>query len=136
MATLAPPPTAFDQHLVASLASVTLDGRPHVVPLWFAWDGDAFVMYSKPDAQKVRNLRHDPRAMLALGEPGTATGVTALVEVHAELTHPTGLHPAFLRKYARPMAVVGLSGRTFAAVYSQPIRLTPVRWVDWGRPGW
>jgi len=128
-----PPSTAFDHHSVAALASIRSDGRPHVVLLWFVWDGTAFVMYSKPHALKVRNLRRDPSAMLALGEPGRGDGATALVEVRAEMDIRSGVLPAFERKYAQPMAQLGLSPGGFAAVYSQRIRLIPLRWLDWGR---
>jgi PPOX class probable F420-dependent enzyme len=132
MAVAAPPPTAFDHHLVASLASVRSDGRPHVVPLWFVWDGTAFVMYSKPHAVKVQNLRRDPNAMLALGEPGRFDGSAALVEVRAEIDEAVGLLTAFADKYAELMARLGLSRDAFASVYSQPIRLIPIRWLVWG----
>jgi PPOX class probable F420-dependent enzyme len=132
MAVAAPAPTAFDHHLVASLASVRSDGRPHVVPLWFVWDGTAFVMYSKPHAVKVQNLRRDPNAMLALGEPGSLDGSAALVEVRAEIDQAVGLLTAFADKYAELMARLGLSRDAFASVYSQPIRLIPIRWLVWG----
>jgi PPOX class probable F420-dependent enzyme len=136
MAVAAPPPSAFDHYLVASLASVRSDGRPHVVPLWFAWDGTAFVIYSKPHAVKVQNLRRDPNAMLALGEPGGLYGTAALVEVRAEIDEAVGLLTAFADKYAELMARLGLSRDTFASVYSQPIRLVPMRWLAWGGSGW
>lgn len=135
MAVAAPSPTAFDHHLVASLASVRSDGRPHVVPLWFVWDGTAFVMYSKPHAVKVQNLRRDPNAMLALGEPGRLDGSAALVEVRAEIDDAVGLLKAFADKYAEPMVRLGLSRDSFASVYSQPIRLVPIRWLAWGGSG-
>jgi PPOX class probable F420-dependent enzyme len=128
-------PTALDRHLVASLASVRSDGRPHVVPLWFVWDGSAFVMYSKPHAVKVQNLRRDPNAMLALGEPGRLDGSAALVEVRAEIEEAVGLLTAFADKYAELMGRLGLSRETFASVYSQPIRLVPIRWLAWGGSG-
>ena len=136
MAVAAPAPTAFDHHLVASLASVRSDGRPHVVPLWFVWDGTAFVMYSKPHAVKVQNLRRAPNAMLALGEPGSLDGSAALVEVRAEIDQAVGLVTAFADKYAELMARLGLSRDAFASVYSQPIRLIPIRWLVWGGSGW
>ena len=135
MAVAAPPLTAFDHHLIASLASVRSDGRPHVVPLWFVWDGTAFVMYSKPHAVKVQNLLRDPNAMLALGEPGRLDGSAALVEVRAEIDEAVGLITAFASKYAELMTSLGLSGDTFASVYSQRIRLIPIRWLAWGGSG-
>ena len=102
------------------------------MPLWFVWDGTRFVMYSKPHAVKVQNLRRDPHAMLAIGEPGCLEIATALVEVRAELDEGVGLLTAFADKYAELMARLGLGRDAFASVYSQPIRLTPIRWLAWG----
>ena len=43
---------------------------PHIVPIWFWWDGEAVLVFSKPDAQKVRNMRENPAVMLARRRPG------------------------------------------------------------------
>ena len=53
---------------VVWLSTVRPDGTPHLVPIWFWWDGEALLVFSKPDAQKVRNLRANPSVMLALGD--------------------------------------------------------------------
>jgi PPOX class probable F420-dependent enzyme len=44
-----------------SIATISPDGRPHVVAMWYAWvDGElAFWTFGK--SQKVMNLRRDPR---------------------------------------------------------------------------
>jgi PPOX class probable F420-dependent enzyme len=44
-----------------SIATISSDGRPHVVAMWYAWvDGElAFWTFGK--SQKVMNLRRDPR---------------------------------------------------------------------------
>ena len=55
---------------VVWLSSVQRDGRPHLVPVWFHWDGDRIVAFSKPHARKVDNLRDEPRVMVAVGTPG------------------------------------------------------------------
>ena len=52
---------------VVWLSSVQHDGRPHLVPVWFHWDGDRIVAFSKPHARKVDNLRDEPRVRLAPG---------------------------------------------------------------------
>ena len=51
------------------LSTVRPDATPHLVPIWFSWDGERLFVASKPDARKVRNLRVNPKVMLALGEP-------------------------------------------------------------------
>ena len=54
---------------VVWLSTVRPDGLPHLVPTWFWWDGEALLVFSKPNAVKVRNLRANPRLMVALGHP-------------------------------------------------------------------
>ena len=46
----------------------TLDnlGYPHVTPIWFIWDGDAFRMTSLVTKPHVRRLRRDTRAGLVI----------------------------------------------------------------------
>ena len=115
------------------LSSTRPDGRPHVVPVWFNWDGSVFDLFSKPNAQKVRNLRTNPTVMLALGEAEEDFDV-GLLEGHAEmLDSPASvvLPAGHLAKYDARMAEIGLSRDEFLATYSQVIRITPTRFLPW-----
>jgi PPOX class probable F420-dependent enzyme len=117
---------------VVWLSTVRPDGAPHLVPIWFTWDGSSLLVFSKPGAQKVRNLRANPVAMLALGEPEDDFDV-ALAEARVELfdAPATDLPDAHLVKYADRMAALGLSPEEFVATYSQVIRITPTRSLPW-----
>ncbi|HSK52283.1 MAG TPA: pyridoxamine 5'-phosphate oxidase family protein [Clostridia bacterium] len=117
---------------VVWLSTVRPDGTPHLVPIWFTWDGTALLVLSKPHAQKVRNLRANPVAMLALGEPEEDFDV-ALVEARVELVDGplTELPPGHLAKYGSRMAALGLSADEFLSTYSQLLRITPVRTLSW-----
>ncbi len=48
------------------LSTARPDGRPHLVPVWYLWDGRTILIFSEPGAQKVRNLRYSQQAVLAL----------------------------------------------------------------------
>ena len=117
---------------VVWLSTVRPDGAPHLVPIWFTWDGSSLLVFSKPGAQKVRNLRANPVAMLALGEPEDDFDV-ALAEARVELfdAPATELPDAHLAKYADRMAALGLSPEEFIATYSQVLRITPTRSLPW-----
>ena len=117
---------------VVWLSTVRPDGAPHLVPIWFTWDGTSLLVFSKPGAQKVRNLRANPVAMLALGEPEDDFDV-ALAEARVELfdAPATELPDAHLAKYADRMAALGLSPEEFIATYSQVLRITPTRSLPW-----
>jgi PPOX class probable F420-dependent enzyme len=115
------------------LSSVRPDGRPHLIPIWFSWDGQDIHVASKPEAQKIRNLRANPTVMLALGEAEVDFDV-GLLEGRAELLdRPASavLPPGHLSKYTARMAGIGLSRDEFLATYSQVIRITPTRFLPW-----
>jgi PPOX class probable F420-dependent enzyme len=115
------------------LSTIRHDGAPHLVPTWFVWDGEAIVIVSKPGAVKVRNLRADPRAMLALGDAEADFDV-GLLEAMAEIL-PDSIAPqlpaGFEAKYAERIRALGLTPDQFARTYSQVIQLTPARALAW-----
>src|SRR6478752_8338921 len=74
----------LEQEPVVWLSTVRPDGQPHLVPTWFWWDGEALLVFSKPAARKVRNLRANPSVMLALGDAEEDLDIGP-VEARAEL---------------------------------------------------
>jgi PPOX class probable F420-dependent enzyme len=129
---------ALRRSTVLWLSSVGADGRPHVVPAWFLWDGERIVLFSKPKARKIRNLRCEPRAMIAVGAAGPHFDVE-LIEADAELPTASArevMPEAFAAKYRGLMRRADLSIQRFADVYSQPIVLRPTRFVGYGGQGW
>ncbi len=122
----------LEREPVVWLSTSRPDGAPHLVPTWFAWDGETIVIRSKPGARKVRNLRHDPRAMLALGDAEDDFDV-GLLEARAEVDDHIGadLPAAFVVKYQERIAALGLTLEEFATTYAATIRLTPARALGW-----
>ena len=48
------------------LGTVRPDGRPHNVPVWFAWHDPLVLIFSMPNTAKVRNMRASPAVSLSL----------------------------------------------------------------------
>lgn len=113
---IAMPPDERDAFLTAArtcrVATVGADGRPHVAPLWFVWDGAALWLNSVVRSQRWTDLARDPRVAVVVdaGEQygelrgveltGTATAVGDVPRgpaVHPELAEPERL---FALKYA------------------------------------
>ena len=116
---------------VVWLSTVSPDGVPHLVPTWFWWDGEAILVFSKPDAVKVRNLRANPRLMVALGNPADDFAI-GLIEAEAHLDGGLAEVPdAFFEKYRRALPRGALDRETYRATYTQAIRVVPTRFLAW-----
>jgi PPOX class probable F420-dependent enzyme len=114
------------------LASVRPDGRPHLVPVWFLWQGETILLFSKPENQKVRNIRQNPAVIVSLDATDHGNDVTVLEGVAQLIDEPdmsTAL-PDYASKYVNLMADLGLIPETMAAEYSQAIRITITRQLD------
>ncbi len=55
--------------LVSHLVTVRPDGRPHVAPVWFIWQGGHALAMVGEEAVKVGNLRRNPVASLSVASP-------------------------------------------------------------------
>ena len=51
---------------VAHLVTLRPNGRPHVAPVWFDWDGARAVTMAGDDAVRVRNIGRNPAVALSI----------------------------------------------------------------------
>jgi PPOX class probable F420-dependent enzyme len=107
--------------------------RPHMVPVWFLWDGSTILIFSKPNALKVRDIRQNSNVTLAL-QTNNEGGDVVVIEGEAVLLDPASVNatlPAYAQKYAQLMQSMGMNAQAMAAEYSVPIRVTPTRFISW-----
>jgi PPOX class probable F420-dependent enzyme len=137
MSTTQRPPQRIERFLeteeVVWLSTVSPEGMPSVVPIWFSWDGEAVLILTKPGQRKVDNMRVNNRVMLALGNEEDDFDV-GLIEARAELLDvdaATFMPESHWIKYARDLASIGLGRAEYVATYSQAIRLVPTRYLGW-----
>ena len=115
--------------LMMWLSTVRPDGRPHLVPVWFLWDGRAILIFSQPNQQKLRNLQHNPNIVVALDTAGQGDDVV-MIEGKAELLNDPAVSaalPAYAEKYKQRLELYGWTGEAMAQDYSQAIRITPTK---------
>jgi PPOX class probable F420-dependent enzyme len=113
------------------LNTVRPDGRPHSAAVWFLWDGSQFLIFSQPNKQKIRNLQHNPNVVLALDNTKNGSDVI-VIEGKAELLKQGDVNttlPAYAEKYLPELKDMGWTPESMAADYSQPIRVTPTKFV-------
>ena len=112
---------------VAWLTTVRSDGQPQSTPVWFLWDGETFLLYSQPGAQKVRNVTANPKVSLHLGDDGAGDDVVTL---EGTATVEPGTPRAdrveeYLAKYQTAIEALGYEPGPFARTYSMAIRVRP-----------
>jgi PPOX class probable F420-dependent enzyme len=114
------------------LTTINAAGQPQTSPVWFLWDGQSILVYSRPN-QKVRNVTRHPRVALNLNHNGHGGDIvsiegTAMLDRAAPPAHRL---PAYVEKYAEGIRRIGMEPAGFAAAYSQVIRVTPLRIRVW-----
>ena len=78
----------------ARLAYVWTDGTPRVVPIWFHWNGQVFVLGTPPKAPKVRALAKNPKVALTVDD-NTFPHKVLLVRGTAKLESVKGIVPEY-----------------------------------------
>ena len=55
--------------LLAVVGTLRKDGSPHVVPVWYRYDGEAMHVWTTEERGWVRNIKRDPRVGFSVQEP-------------------------------------------------------------------
>jgi PPOX class probable F420-dependent enzyme len=111
------------------LTTVRSDGQPQSVPVWFLWDGETFLIYSRPGQQKLRNIGTNPRVGLHLNSSARG-GDVVRVEGMADVVEDTP--PADeVGEYGESITRIGFDPAGFALAYSVALRVKPDRWHLW-----
>jgi PPOX class probable F420-dependent enzyme len=117
----------IEQSEFAWFTTVREDGMPQPTPVWYVRDGDTFLLYSEPGAQKVKNIRANPK--VALGVANDDAGDYFVVQGEAaidETVPPANKMPAYIQKYLKSIAEIGFTPETFIQRWSLPIRVKPI----------
>ena len=114
---------------IAWLTTVRRDGQPQSSPVWFLWRGGEVIVYSRPTAQKVRNVQANPKVAVHLRDIDDGSDV---VSIEGEATIGDGYPsaaaiPAYVTKYRSMIADINMDPASFAKAYSVPIRIRPTR---------
>lgn len=113
--------------VVIWLTTVRADGTPLPSPVWFLWDGETALVYSRPDTPKLRNIAARP--LVALNFDGDRDGGDIIVMTGSAKVDPAAPPAdqlaAYLEKYRERIAGIGMTPASFAAAYSVALRVTP-----------
>lgn len=111
------------------LTTVSENNEPHPRPVWFLWDGETFLIFSRPGTHKLAHIRSNPKVSLNLD--GDGLGGDIIVFTGEAWIDENGLSPAvmeeYLQKYAEGLKRISFTRGEFAKEYSSLIRVKPVR---------
>ena len=86
------------------VAGIRRDGRPHVSPNWFFWDGEKFYVSTTRKRAKYNIFRRDPRVELVIDDPADRRyiGLSGTVEVREDIPATCISSAASTRSTAAP----------------------------------
>jgi PPOX class probable F420-dependent enzyme len=119
--------------IIGWLTTVSPEGAPQPVPVWFLWDGDrSILLYSRPEKRKLQNIAANPKVSLNLDSDGVeADIVVCWGEVRISDDPPGDQIPEYVDKYAGRIAALGWTPESFAADFSVPLRNDLTRIHGW-----
>ena len=129
---MAPAPTVvtrLTQERNVWLVTVRADGRPHAVPIWFAYIDDRFWVATGAGSVKVRNLATNPQVTMAL-EDGSAPVVAEGTGCVHPMPFPAPVVDAFRAKYQWDFS----SGQDDDVGEVALVEVTVRRWLFGGTP--
>ncbi|MBB5959369.1 PPOX class probable F420-dependent enzyme [Saccharothrix tamanrassetensis] len=117
------------EDMIAWVTSVDHAGTPQPAPVWFLWDDDAVLFYSRPNAKRLERLRANPRTSLNLNDEGLGKDVIVLTGTLTEEpgVRPAHEHAAFVEKYGELATATFGTTEKFSELYSVPLVLHPER---------
>lgn len=118
------------------LTTVSGQGKPHSVPVWFMLDDGGVIIFSEPKTVKVRNIRESPYVTFTL-ETGEEGNDVVIIDGTAEISDRDAaswlatFREAYERKYARAIEAFGMPLDQLVEKFSTVIVVTPTKMRHW-----
>jgi PPOX class probable F420-dependent enzyme len=87
------------------VGGIRKDGRPHLSPNWFYWDGESFYVSTTRKRAKYHIFRRDPRAELVVDDPTALryVGIQATASIREDVRANLAQFRAIRQKHGRPV---------------------------------
>jgi nitroimidazol reductase NimA-like FMN-containing flavoprotein (pyridoxamine 5'-phosphate oxidase superfamily) len=124
--------------LIARFATADLHGQPHVVPVWYGWDGMSIWISSFANTRKVKDLEQNPKVSIVIDVViENSENKAVIFEGHVELVKSPRelLEVKFLWIYTRYMGEERVLAKEPQSWIHDPlnllIKLTPEKVIHW-----
>ena len=114
--------------------TVGTDLTPQPRPVWFIWEDDSFLIFSRPDTHKVAHLKEHPKVALHFNTDDEADEDVIVFLGVAEIdpdAPPAHEVRAYRKKYATGMDELAMTPEAFSQEYSLAIRVRPTKVRGW-----
>ncbi len=104
-------------------------GTPQPRPVWFLWQDDTFLIYSRPNTAKLDHIVVNPSVSLNFNGDSHGGDIIVFNGV-AELAYdapPANSVAAYVAKYTDGFARINMTADQFADIYSEVVRVRPVK---------
>ena len=113
------------------LTTVDSTGTPQPRPVWFIWEKDSLLVFSRANSYKLKHIQNNPHVSLHFNSADKKaekhlivfTG-TAVIEANAK---PANKIRAYMKKYRTGIVGLGSTPEQFADEYSVAIQITPAK---------
>ena len=116
------------------LTTVDANLTPQPRPVWFIWQDDAFLIFSKPQAHKISHITKNPKVALHFNTDETGdkhvivfTGEAA-IDPNSPAAHQV---PVYFEKYKDGITDLGMTYEEFSRDYSTAIKIKPTEVRGW-----
>jgi PPOX class probable F420-dependent enzyme len=117
----------LNRDAIVWLTTVGADGTPQPRPVWFIWQQDHLLIYSRPGTYKLAHLSANPRVALHFDSDGLGGDIVVLTgkAQRHNAAPPADQVQAYIDKYIRGIQDIGMTPQSFAGDYSVPLRVDP-----------
>ena len=116
------------EEIVVWMTTITPEGGPLPMPVWFVWDGGEVVRMHSRRSARVRNIKANPHVSLNFSGDGRGGDIVVLSGTAAAgAGAPADQDPEYLDKYRDHIARIGMTPDTFAQRYEVPVRIELTR---------
>jgi PPOX class probable F420-dependent enzyme len=110
------------------LTVVDSANRPIPNPVWFIWQENHLLIYSKPDAKRLKHIAANPNVSLNFNgdaEGGDIIVFSARAEIDTSIP-PSATIPAYVEKYREGVKGIGMTVESLSSAYSAGFRVYPL----------
>lgn len=117
----------LEEERIVWLTTVDASGTPQPRPVWFLWDDETFLIYSRPETHKLDHIQRSLHVALNFDSDGRGGDIVVFAgEARiADDTPPADQVADYINKYSGGLERLDTTAEEFASSFSVPIRVTP-----------